>query len=453
MEMSIRRPPGDRGIVFIPPVAAVLTLLACFVLNAEHVWFAAFGLLAYATLCWMAPFSALLTAIMAMPLAPRISFAFGNLYVATVLVLVFEGVTALRKLAGPSPLGMKRGALATPLVFLAAVLMLSTAMNMGHLIANPDQLLRFIQFLSYLALYFFAVDLSLTPSQRRWTIGLVLATGVVEAGIAVYQWYARRGFFATGTFDGQHNHLAAYLVFTGLLFVGLLIEARSARTAALALACIALAALGLVFSFSRTGYVAIAVGMLFFTVLRIPPRKKLLVLAVLVAGGISAYHYVPSSVAARFGTIAVVAAGQTERDISFSERLGMWTEAFEAFKRSPLLGTGAMTFQVRDNYFMKTLGEAGALGVFALLWMILAVLRETMRSLRFPAEGSLVRGARVGMAAASFALLIVFNTAGDFVNLHRLMGVYWVLLAVLTCRADAGTEESGRPKRIVPGAS
>jgi len=413
----------------LPPLLVALLLIPAFALGVEEIVLGVVGLCCFAALSWWKPVHALLVLLLAMPLAPKIPLPIGNLYISTILVMAFVVLRAFKEVASPAPLRFPRTPLSAPLLFFAAVLTLSVSMNAAYLIGNREQLLRFVQFLFYLSLFFLAAGLTLETRHRRWIVGTVLATGVLEGAIAVWQWVSKRGFFTTGTFDHQHNHLAAFLVFTGLLLMGAILEARSARSRLLYLCGIGLIGFGLVFSFSRTGYIAIGAGMLCFLLLGIAPRKKLAVFSVLLSGALLAYLLVPASVASRAGTIASVAAGKA-RDISFSIRLEMWSAAIEAFKKSPLLGAGAMKFELRDNYFVKTLAESGAMGMIGLLWVIVAVLLQALRSSKVPEKDRMLRGARIGFFPAAFAILVIFNMSGDFMNLHRLMGVFWVLSAV-----------------------
>ncbi len=427
---------GKAVLRWLPVVALSALLLAAFALRMELLYGGGVAVVAFGLLSWYRPRWAVLLLLVAMPLAPKISLPFGNLYIATVLVMVFVGVWAVRKLVSPGEVRLARTRLSLPVFLYAAVLLLSTVMSAGYLIANREQLLRLVQFFFYLSLFFVVSDTSIDPGFRRRVVLLVVGTGILEGVIACFQWFTRVGFFTTGTFDREHNHLSAYLVFTGLLLVGVMAEVRSRKAIAALLAGFVAMGIGLAFSFSRTGYVAVAAGMVLFAFLGISWKKRLAVLLLLAAGAIAAYQLVPESVAERFGTIVVVAAGKTKTDISFTTRLMMWRDAIDAFRSSPLIGVGAMRIPITDNYFVKTLGETGLLGMASLLWLIAAILREGLRAFRSVSGDALVRGARLGLVPAAFALLVVFNGLGDFFGVHRLMGVFWILLAVLLPRAD-----------------
>lgn len=420
----------------LPPLVVSLLFLAAFVYDAHLVALGALALAAFAALVWARPSAALFLLVAAFPLAPKIEFPFGNLYVATILVILFTAVHTVKRIASPDPAEPVRTPLNAPLLFFTAVLLVSTTKNFVWLLAHQEQLLRFVQFLFYLFLFFVVSDMRIAAGTRRKLVLLVLGLGVFEGFVGCYQWFTRTGVFATGTLDGEKNHFSAFLVFTGLLLFGsLLVRPRLSEKAVLLAGFLAMG-VGLVFSFSRTGYVAVAVGLLLFLVIPVSRRSKIFIVLLILASAILAYRLVPSSVAERFGTIAVVAAGKTKSDISFTVRLDMWRDAFEMFRRNPVIGAGANSIPLTDNYFVKTLGETGILGLFSLVWVIVAILRAEWAALARGGGDRLIRGVRLGLLPASFALLVVYNALGDFFGVHRLMGVFWVLLALLIRRED-----------------
>jgi O-antigen ligase len=80
---------------------------------------------------------------------------------------------------------------------------------------------------------------------------------------------------------------------------------------------------------------------------------------------------------------------------------------------------------------MKILGEAGILGFTAFIALIYTVFKEEVRVVMTPVKDEFVRGIAVGLVPATVACLPIYNLTGDYMLVHRFMGVFWIMLALI----------------------
>lgn len=94
----------------------------------------------------------------------------------------------------------------------------------------------------------------------------------------------------------------------------------------------------------------------------------------------------------------------------------LWPRAWQGFRRNPLLGSGYSTLtkarieefteaESTDNDFLRNLGETGLLGMAALAWIFLTVLRQVRLGLT-RAKNPLVLALTASLGAATLGLLV-----------------------------------------------
>jgi O-antigen ligase len=126
----------------------------------------------------------------------------------------------------------------------------------------------------------------------------------------------------------------------------------------------------------------------------------------------------------------------------------MWKQVLEDFSQNPLIGRGLWVYYLRDNYYMRVLGETGLVGIAAFAGLLIAILREEWRAIRARTDDDFVRGVAVGLLPATVGCLLVFQLSGDFFVVHRFMGVFWAVLAlVLKYCLGIGVTDAGRDRR------
>ena len=258
---------------------------------------------------------------------------------------------------------------------------------------------------------------ALTTRQVRWLVWGLLAGGVLQAMLGIYQFVFRIGppnfllldrfMRAAGTF-GQPNPFAGYLGLTLPVAVSLFlmnlssIAGRPSTGLRQAFAgtvlyggAAAVIGAGLAASWSRGGWLGAAAGVGVVLFLQGGPLVKGAALAgvgtVMLLGPL-AYRYIPSSLTDRLadlpaylgtGMWEVVQQPVTDGNFSVIERLAHWIAALRMWEMSPWLGVGPGNYaavypQVRldrwedplghaHNTYLNVLAENGLVGIIAYL--------------------------------------------------------------------------------------
>jgi len=432
---------------------------------------------------------------------PQVPAQIGQLFVALTVAAWLARGLARRNLRVPhAPLFL-------PLLvfFGAALISLWDAVDLSGY--GVPELVKWAQIL----LVFLFVIHILTPSQagmetrptyRRltWLLGALLVTGVFQASVGVWQFALRgdgpdhfailsfgdRFYRAYGTFE-QPNPYAGYVGMTLSLAIGVLIgtigdretrrhgdaetrrrgdrEARRytpspRRRTDLPLCSLALVAVtvalgaALAMSWSRGAWLGFGVAMAVMAVaLPRQARRGLLLVAVLVAGGLSLYAtgLVPPSVTARLTGFTeyvrfedVRGVGINDANYAVIERLAHWQAALEMFRHDLWTGVGLGCYEPAyadfalinwpialghaHNVYLNVAAETGLIGLIAYLLLWGAVFWQTWRATR-RARG-LLRGVAIGLLGAWTHLSVHHLLDNLYVNnVHLHIGVMLGLLA------------------------
>jgi O-antigen ligase len=148
----------------------------------------------------------------------------------------------------------------------------------------------------------------------------------------------------------------------------------------------------------------------------------------------------------RFTSIVQVASGGGQ-DVSYNTRLALWRNAFDRLIETGFLGVGLYGFHYLDNYFVRALVETGPIGFVLFLWFLGTLLLWLWRRCDVT-EDSETRAVSLGLYGATVGLLVVMNLASDQFLVHRVMGLYWLLLGVLVANAGDVTKVSNRPQPV-----
>jgi O-antigen ligase len=186
----------------------------------------------------------------------------------------------------------------------------------------------------------------------------------------------------------------------------------------------------LLYSFSRGGYLGLLVGLA--TVGLFKTRWFLVLAAVIVLGW---QVFLPVSVQERIAMTTEDAAEGQQFDSSAQQRIVLWEDAMDLFKRNPITGTGFQTygymgrvggFRDTHNYYVKVLAEMGVVG-FALYLFLLWKLARAGLSLFYGTEDPFWRSIGLGFIAL-MASITIMNFFGDRWTYQQADGFLWILL-------------------------
>lgn len=193
------------------------------------------------------------------------------------------------------------------------------------------------------------------------------------------------------SFFGNPNVLAEYLIMLIPFGLALVWSVRDYRKKMLLLAMTGTLTLALILTFSRGGWLGLAVGLFFFALLKDRRILFLLFFLVLLFSLVGAV-FMPDVFLQRFATIG------SSQDTSNIYRLMVWEEALLIIKDfwATGVGLGYQAFRKIYPYYMLTrqklpyhahntylqfLVETGVVGFFIFLWLIVSVLKKGLQSL------------------------------------------------------------------------
>jgi O-antigen ligase len=350
------------------------------------------------------------------------------------LLLVIIGVAWLAKVSVHKQLGLiLRTPLNTAIAVYAVVICSATMLGMAAGRVRPMLGLLFVgKYLEYFVIYFLVVNH--TRDRRALARMLITAgaTAVLVALVALVQ--IPSGERVTAPFEGptgEPNTLGGYLVLMMAVVGGMALEAPRRATRLALGALVALLAIPLLYTLSRSSW--LAVGATALVLLAVTRRRRLL-LGVLILAASLLWLATPGEVVERVSYTFTehresVQVGAVVLDPSASGRIRSWVEVFEGFSRLPLLGHGVTGYGFIDAQYFRILAETGLLGLLAFGGMIFLLARHTWRA-SSTLTSPLWRGMSAGFLAAVAGLLVHAVGANTFV-IVRIMEPFWLFAGLV----------------------
>jgi len=353
------------------------------------------------------------------------------------LVLVAVALAWFARTALFKELGLVRKSRLNTAIF-AYIVSLVLATLLGVLLGNVRPVRGFFFILKYIE-YFVVFFMAVNYIQEERQLGRLLATAFLTCGISAVMGIAQipSGERVAAPFEGkwgEPNTFGGYLVF---MLGPILGQALSARTMTRQLGWFAFAgltALPLLYTLSRSSWLA-AIPML-LTLIVLSPRRLFLMIGlgtVVVLGPLA----FPKQVADRYNYTFHEKAdrgeyriGDTRLDLSTSARLDSWRQGIEGWTKRPLLGYGVTGFAFMDAQFVRILVEAGLVGLAAFLLLLWRTFRVAWDAYR-RAVGSRFEGLTMGYLAGLIAMITHGLGANTFI-IVRIMEPFWFMTGVIT---------------------
>lgn len=414
-------------LVFI--IAASVTAGVASDYRSIHPIAAAGGLLLFLLLVWDFRIIVPLLVVL-VPVGPKFPMSFGNLYLATAVVIVAYAAWLWRLPLSKERLIFPREPVLLSILVFMGVMLLASLQSFSLLLQNQLHFLRFIQFMLYTFLFAMILQMHFSRKAIRALLLLVLVVGFLEGLIGVWQWQTNPGMYVTGTFDCRHTNYSVYAVFIALLFLGVLVEARSRLTALASIVALGTMLYAIVFAFSRGAYVSLAIGFITLLLMPIRRRRRLALMGATATLGLATYFMLPEDVILRAENIVTTFTGEHVA-LSFKSRLRMWRIAFADFAEHPILGKGTWNYGLRDNFYIKVLAETGIVGLVAFLAVLYVIIKREWQAIGASTRSDFVGGVAIGLLPATVACLVVFELSGDHFLSHRFMTNFWIVLALV----------------------
>ncbi len=292
-----------------------------------------------------------------------------------------------------------------------------------------------LRLITYLAVFYLALDATASRTATKQLIGLIIGVGVVLCFIGLIKYFnspipgfwsyvpqSQEGFFLSTYLN--HNHIAGYLAMALALGMGMMLSNSFSRGLAW-LGCTLLFLVCVVLTMSRGGWISIGISVIFM-VASVSLKKKSNSFRVMAIGFILV-AVVGLALLGSSPAIQRVKSLEDHGDSSRVNRIGIWTASLNLIKHNPLFGTGLGTFpysfptvrppgaQLRYNEahsdYLQIVIELGLPVLIPLIWWLFLFFKVGLSHIR---KSNTSLGTAVSLGTFGGALAIIIHSAVDF---------------------------------------
>jgi hypothetical protein len=385
-------------------------------------------------------------------LSPKLPGLYNNLRVEDfVFVLVF-GIWLFKYLrAGRLPI--PRGPMVAPFAILTLLSLLSTIYGMWLGTVSDQKYAIFLQAkrIEYFLIFWVVAS---TVRDEGWLRLLTLVFvgsgaiaslyGLMHASDDDYVTVAEKR--VTGPEGENYNTLSGYLVVCIGAGLAALPGFRRRWTRRFLFACLALTGGGLLWSFSREGYVMLVGSLLVFGFTK---HRWVLIAA---AGALVTAIVVAPPVRQNFeeAFVKIQESGTADPGSnSLTARYRAWEFRWNTrFIKQPLVGNGVGSVALSvDNEYLLRACEVGLLGFSVFVWWLVSIGQQVWRLKRVPGMPQLLG---LGLAAGFVGLLIQGTVGASFTTI-RTMEPFWFLLGLVAAAVAIRKRAMQAEQRAVAG--
>lgn len=318
---------------------------------------------------------------------------------------------------------------------------------LGYLFAPDMALLKATKITIYFLIFVVLINCIKTLAELKAFIVFSLLVASISSFVGTSQAYdvqtieemRRSGSRVTGPIGETSNVFAGYIAFNLSIIVGLIIHLRSFALRASMLALLGTFTYAMLYTMSRTTYVAILVGVsLFGFAKRIELTFAAIFLMVLFP------FFAPESIANRARTIS--SAVTNPQGTSLGQRYESWETAVYNWTRSPLWGFGMDFVQLGDidNEYFRILIEAGSIGLIGFLWFLYRIGRLAYQTYDRIQEEPFLKGYMAGYLIA-FIVAVIHMMGATSMTTIRTAEHFFVLTAFMVIIANNHREWVATP--------
>jgi O-antigen ligase len=454
---------GQAALEFILPLVLLLFVLVAFAmviptLTPAKALALAGGVIIF-VLSFMSTQIALYILIFSMLLSPE--FIVGATEGATLgrgitlrvddFIVAIIGFSWLARMAINKELGLfLRTPLNRPIAYYILVCVASTLL--GALFGRLDLKTGFLfvlKYFEYVLIYFMVTNYFKDRKQLKTFVWAMLLTCLIVSVISMTQ--IPQGERISAPFEGkvgEPNTYGGYLVFMMSIATGLALMEESLRNRLIALFLVILFSIPLLYTQSRSSYLAAIPAVLSF--LWLSKRKQWIPPALLLVGLLLPFmapkvtkDRVSYTFTQGIGRQDVVTVAGVQLDTSTSARILSWEAALRDLSQHPVLGFGVTGYGFVDAQYIRVATETGFLGLLIFLLLLGTILRESHRVFK-GSQDPFDKGLTIGFIAGFTGLLFHAIGANTFI-IVRIMEPFWFIAAMVMMIPSLQKEGKGEP--------
>ena len=352
-------------------------------------------------------------------------------------ILLIIGFTWLAKMSINKDLGLfLRTPLNKPIAYYILACLVSTLL--GALFGRVQLKTGFffvLKYFEYMVVYFMVVNHLKNKRQVRNYLWAMLITCAIVSFIAIFQ--IPGGGRVSAPFEGEAgepNTLGGYLLLMISMTIGVFLTSSSFRNRLIYGSLIILFFIPLLFTQSRSTYVAVFPAIITFLFLS---EKKKFIFAAMIVIGISLPFLAPRAAKERvsftFGQgrfrTDVVELGGVKLDTSTSARLFSWISASRDWIKHPFLGFGVTGYRFLDAQYFRVMLETGFVGLILFSILLITIFKKARQSFGLSVN-NFEKGLSMGYIAGFIGLLFHGLGSNTFI-IVRIMEPFWFLTAMV----------------------
>ena len=353
------------------------------------------------------------------------------------LLVAVIGFSWLARMAINKELGFfLRTPLNRPIAYYMLVCVASTLLGaMFGRVNLKTGMLFVLKYFEYVVIYFMVANYFKDRKQLKTFVWAMLLTCVIVSVVSLAQ--IPEGERISAPFEGkvgEPNTYGGYLVFMMSIATGLALMEESFRTRLVAFSLVILFSIPLLYTQSRSSYLAAIPAVLSF--LWLSKRKQWIPLALLLVALLLPFmapkvtkDRVSYTFTQGVGRPDSVAIAGVQLDTSTSARLQSWQEAMRDLVRHPVLGFGVTGYRFVDAQYVRVAAETGLLGLLLFLLLLATILRESYRVFK-ASHDPFDKGLTIGFIAGFTGLLFHAIGANTFI-IVRIMEPFWFIAAMV----------------------
>ena len=321
-----------------------------------------------------------------------------------------------------------------PILASTVLMILSTIAGSTGRVGQAMTFLILGKYAEYMIMYLLVINTVRTESELRalaiFAILVALASSFLSFGSNVLAVASTIEGRVRGPEGETSNIYGGFLALHFLLALGLFLHSRTPGTRLAGGAAIVLLGISLLFTYSRTTYVAVGGAMLLFGALK---HRRLLIILFILAVIIPVLA--PGAIIARIQTVGGVTSGTTP---SWTARVDAWDWAMN--RMSPLdyflgKGIGSVRFGEVDSEYVRIFSDLGIVGLALFAWLLFRLAKQANSTYDSLEEYTFLRGYVAGYLMA-LAAMIIHAVAATTFSAIRTEEAFMVLTGFMTVIAN-----------------